>query len=103
MSAVPREGPGPGETRETRLRRLRLRSWRRGIKEMDLILGRFADTALADLSGEDLDRYDALLSENDQDLYAWVSGQVPVPAAHAPIVARIAGQAATGPAGGRPG
>jgi antitoxin CptB len=93
-SLVPREGRGEGETHETRLRRLRLRSWRRGIKEMDLILGRFADDRLASLSVEDLDRYDALLSENDQDLYAWVSGQRPPPPAHETIVLRVAEHAA---------
>ena len=57
------------ETREIRLRRLRLRSWRRGIREMDLILGGFADAALAGLDAELLDAFDMLLSENDHDLY----------------------------------
>ena len=60
------------ESAETRLRRLKMRSWRRGMKEMDLILGHFADDALASLDGADLDAYEAMLSENDQDLYLWV-------------------------------
>ncbi|MDU9006802.1 succinate dehydrogenase assembly factor 2 [Sedimentitalea todarodis] len=68
------------EPRDTRVRRLRMRSMRRGIKEMDLILSAFADANLASMTADDLDLYDALLDENDQDLYQWVTGQVPTPA-----------------------
>ncbi len=81
------------ETPENRLRRLRMRSWRRGTREMDLILGPFADKALAALSGADLDAYETLLSENDQDLYLWVSMPDTAPAAHVPIIARIRAEA----------
>jgi antitoxin CptB len=62
---------------------------RRGIKEMDLILSRFAQARLHGLDAEDLDRYEALLDQNDQDLYQWVSGQTEAPAALAPIVKAI--------------
>ncbi len=48
---------------------------RRGIKEMDLILSRYADLRLADLSEVQLATYDRLLDENDHDLYQWVSRQ----------------------------
>ncbi|MEZ5675680.1 antitoxin CptB [Thalassovita litoralis] len=65
-----------GETHENRLKRLSMRSMRRGIKEMDIILSRYADAKLAAMSDDELTEYDALLSENDQDLYQWVSGQV---------------------------
>ena len=61
---------------ETRLKRLRMRSWRRGIKEMDLILGGFADEVLSDLGDDALDRYEALLTENDHDLYRWVTARI---------------------------
>lgn len=74
------------ESAETRLRRLKMRSWRRGMKEMDLILGHFADGPLATLGAADLDAYEAVLSENDQDLYLW-------------ITVRINGGAGRGPAG----
>ena len=57
------------------LKRLRMRSWRRGIKEMDLILGAFADDRLAELGEEERRLYDEMLSENDHDLYRWISGQ----------------------------
>ncbi|EAR49437.1 TPR repeat family protein [Oceanicola granulosus HTCC2516] len=78
------------ERHETRLKRLRMRSMRRGMKEMDLLLMAFADARLAGLSGSELDAYERLLEESDQDLYAWISGAAPVPAAHAPLIARIA-------------
>lgn len=64
------------ETAEIRLRRLKMRSWRRGMKEMDLILGHFADGPLSELSPKDLDAYEAVLTENDQDLYLWVTARV---------------------------
>ena len=75
---------------EARLKKLRMRSWRRGMKEMDLILGPYGDTALQTLSPQELDDYERLLSENDQDLYLWVTGATPCPPEHAPLIARIA-------------
>lgn len=77
------------EDQETRLRRLRLRSWRRGIKEMDLILGPFADAELAALGEAELEAYERLLEEPDWDLYAWVTGRAETPAAHEAMVARL--------------
>ena len=67
------------ESQEARLKRMQLRSMRRGIKEMDLILGAFARDRLGSLSEPELLLYDALLSENDQDLYSWVTGREPAP------------------------
>ena len=74
---------------QARLRRLRLRAWRRGTKEMDLILGPWADAHLAGLSAGDLERFEALMEENDQDLYAWITGQMPAPQAHATLLDTI--------------
>ena len=68
------------EAREHRLKRLAMRSMRRGIKEMDIILSRYAEAKLEAMSDAQLDAYDRLLSENDQDLYQWVSGQKQAPA-----------------------
>jgi antitoxin CptB len=81
------------EARATRIRRLRLRSMRRGIREMDLILSAFAEAALETLPEAELARYDALLAENDHDLYQWISGQAAPPARFAPLVLRIAAHA----------
>jgi antitoxin CptB len=77
------------ETAEHRLKRMAMRSWRRGTKEMDLILGPFADARLATLDAADLDLYELLLEENDQDLIGYVLGQTPSPAPLAPLVAVI--------------
>ncbi|MBV7410298.1 succinate dehydrogenase assembly factor 2 [Maritimibacter sp. DP1N21-5] len=82
------------ETDEARLKRLAMRSWRRGTKEMDIILGHFCDDRLAEMSKDDLDLYDALLAENDQDLYQWVTGQVAAPERFSPLIATIADHAA---------
>ena len=84
------------EDHETRLKRLRMRSMRRGIKEMDILLVRYADARLSALDAGELDAYEALLDENDQDLYQWISGQQPAPQAHAPMVADIFRVAARG-------
>lgn len=84
------------ETRDTRLRRLTMRSMRRGIKEMDIILMAYAKARLEQMSEAELDAYDALLSENDQDLYQWVSGQAPVPDDLAPLISDIARVTADG-------
>ncbi|WP_233092598.1 MULTISPECIES: succinate dehydrogenase assembly factor 2 [Paracoccaceae] len=96
---VAKEGAVPGESHDARLRRMRMRSWRRGIKEMDLVFGPFADAGLAGLTAEELDLYDRLLSENDQDLLTWVLGTVPAPDWTAPLLPRIADFAATRLAG----
>ncbi|GIX14834.1 MAG: succinate dehydrogenase assembly factor 2 [Paracoccaceae bacterium] len=77
------------ETPEIRLRRLRLRSHRRGMKEMDLILGRFADAELAGLDGAGLDLYERLLEQGDQDLWRWVTGAEAPPAPLGGLIARI--------------
>lgn len=71
----------PPETTEQRRKRLRFRSWHRGTREMDLILGRFADAHIATMSAEQLDRYAALLENSDPDIYEWLVGRAVPPAA----------------------
>ncbi len=83
------------ELPEHRLKRLRMRSWRRGTKEMDLILGPFADARLDGLSVAEIDIYDKLLDENDQDLLPWVLGQNPAPDALVGLIAIIGQHART--------
>lgn len=70
---------GMDETLQTRLKRLKIRSWRRGMKEMDLILGGFADRELHRLSAKDLDAYEALMTQNDPDIYSWITGAAKTP------------------------
>ncbi|MGB8621288.1 MAG: succinate dehydrogenase assembly factor 2 [Paracoccaceae bacterium] len=86
------------ETRENRLRRMKMRAWHRGTKEMDIILGGYADARLTALADDRLAMLDALMEENDQDLYQWVTGQRPAPAEFAGLVDEIAAHA-----GARPG
>lgn len=85
------------EPHEIRLRRLHMRSIRRGIKEMDLILTRYSETRLATLSPEKLDVYEAMLAENDQDLYQWVSGQSDAPDFFRALISDIQDTAFKGP------
>lgn len=68
-----------GEDLSMRRRRLRYRAWHRGTKEMDLVLGPFADAHLDLLDAPELDRLEALMDEEDTDLLKWVMGQEPVP------------------------
>ena len=77
------------ETRDVRLKRLAMRSMRRGIKEMDLILSTYADRHLADMDDTSLDVYEALLAENDQDLYQWVTGQSAPPGEYIELILNI--------------
>ena len=65
-----------------RLKKLRFRAWRRGFREADLILGPFADHHLEKLSPAQLDEFEALLDQPDQDLYAWIIGTSPTPPEH---------------------
>lgn len=83
------------ETAEARLKRMAMRSWRRGTKEMDLVLGPYADAHLAAMEEAKLALYDQLLEENDQDLLPWVLGQNPAPARFAALMAEIAAFART--------
>jgi antitoxin CptB len=68
----------------TAIRRKRLlhQSRYRGRLESDLLFGRFASVHLAGLDRAQLDRYEALLAESDQDLFAWIFGNEPVPSRH---------------------
>jgi len=78
------------ETPEARLKRLKMRSWRRGMKEMDLILGPYADQHLAQMAVDDIERYDQMLNENDQELYRWITGQDTPPKALIALLEKIA-------------
>ena len=64
---------------ENRRKKLRFRSWHRGTREMDLLLGRFADRHIQTLSEDELDLFSTVLRCPDQDLYNWVTGKLPWP------------------------
>ena len=65
---------------ETERKRLIFRSWHRGTREMDLLLGSFADAHVPDFGEAELAQYEEILSHSDPDLYDWISGRVAVPA-----------------------
>jgi antitoxin CptB len=67
------------EIPDPRRKRLLFRSWHRGTKEADLILGRFAERNLSSFSEDQLARYEALLERSDPEIYAWISGSEAVP------------------------
>lgn len=77
------------ENRETRLKRLRLRSWRRGIKEMDLMFGTFADEEMHTLTDAQLDDHETLMAEHDQDLLVWFTGQKDTPSELKDALSRV--------------
>lgn len=77
------------ESADERLKRLKIRAWRRGTREMDLILGAFADRELAAMTAAELDLFEQVLAENDHDLYGWISGAAAGPAAYAGLFARL--------------
>lgn len=64
---------------DARRRRLLFRCWHRGIREMDLVLGRFADEHLASLSDVELTELEGWLDIPDQQMFAWVNGMEPAP------------------------
>ena len=73
-----------------RLKRLRYRSWHRGWKETDLILGQFADENLGNMDAATVDVYEKLLDENDADIWDWLVGKLPPKdAAYMPILAAL--------------
>ncbi len=75
---------------DTRRRRLLFRSWHRGTREADLILGGFADDLLPVLNDGELDQYEHLLDAPDTDLVTWVTGERPVTPEHdTPLFRRL--------------
>jgi antitoxin CptB len=63
-----------------RQRRILFRSWHRGMREADLILGRFADAEIAKLCESELDDYECLLEAADWDIFSWITGETAPPA-----------------------
>ena len=75
---------------EPRRKRALYQAWHRGTKEMDILLGEFADARIAVLPEAHLNDLEALMEENDQDLFSWVIGSVPVPEARrTPVFAAL--------------
>ncbi len=89
---------------EIRVKRARARAWRRGFREADLILGPFADTHVPGMGVEQLSQFEALLEQNDHDVYDWVVGTTPAPAEFDnEVLAALRARAWSGPAGSNGG
>jgi antitoxin CptB len=73
----------------SRKKRLLFRSWHRGTRESDLILGRFAEAHLDRFDEAQLDRYEALLQCSDAEIFDWVSGRAPPPPEYDHDVTRL--------------
>jgi antitoxin CptB len=68
---------------DDRRKRLLFRCWHRGTREMDLILGRFADAEIARLTEDELAQFERLIDVSDHDLYAALTGNAPLAAEYA--------------------
>ncbi|GAA0781125.1 succinate dehydrogenase assembly factor 2 [Roseibium denhamense] len=99
------ETQAPHETgdqpRDPRRKKILFRCWHRGMKEMDLLLGGFANAEIDKLNDAELSELEHLLTAHDQDLYAWITGRKPLPPEwDGPLYRRIIAYHETaGPAG----
>jgi antitoxin CptB len=75
---------------DVRRKRLRFRAWHRGTREMDLLLGRFADAEIDRFDDQTLSTFEALLEVADPELYAWVLGNIEAPPLYdTPLLRRL--------------
>jgi antitoxin CptB len=74
---------------EVRRKRLLFRSWRRGTRESDLLLGSFAGQHVAAWGVAELDRYEALLEASDAEIFEWIAGRLAPPAEHDTDILRL--------------
>jgi len=65
---------------DPRRRKLLFRSWHRGMREMDLVMGKFADAEISRLSEAELDEYERLIELPDGELLGWITGEQEIPA-----------------------
>ena len=70
-------------------KRLSIRSWRRGTKELDLILGQFSDNNLTELKISELNLYEQFLSNDDYLIYNWLFGKEDSPEMFKSLIKRI--------------
>jgi antitoxin CptB len=77
---------------DERRRRILFRSWRRGVREMDLIMGRFADTYLPAMTEDELAEFERLLDVPDPQALGWIiGGEEPPREFTTPLFARLRG------------
>ena len=75
---------------DVRRRKLLFHAWHRGMRETDLILGRFADATIVQLTDAELTQFEHLMEVPDRELLAWITGEAAVPPAHeTPLFRRL--------------
>lgn len=67
-------------------KKIRFRAWRRGFREMDLLMGSFADKFMESMQDEEVEEFERLLATPDWEVYAWIIGQKPIPDNHKSVV-----------------
>lgn len=73
---------------DVRRRQILFRSWHRGMRETDLLIGRFADAEIARLNESELAAFEDLLEVSDRDIFGWLTGELQVPPAYDTAVFR---------------
>lgn len=74
---------------DERRKKLRIRAWRRGFRELDMIMGAFADRRIAAMTHAELDDFERFLDAPDQDVYAWIIGETPPPLFDTPLLTAL--------------
>jgi antitoxin CptB len=75
---------------DPRRRKALFRSWHRGTREMDLVLGRFADAEIHKLDDDEMEVFELLMEAPDRDLFTWLTGSAETPANYdTPVFQRI--------------
>jgi antitoxin CptB len=75
---------------DLRRRKLLFRAWHRGLREVDLILGRFADSNIEQLTDAELSEFEGLMDIPDGELLVWLTGEADVPVSHdGPLFRRL--------------
>jgi len=74
---------------DARRRRILYRSWHRGTREMDLLMGRFADALIVDMSEDDVADFEQLIEIEDPDLFAWLASGTPDAPFNTPVFHRF--------------
>jgi len=75
---------------DERRRKILFRAWRRGLREMDLVMGQFADAHLPAMSEDELDEFERLMNAPDPEVLAWITGEAPTPEEFdTPLFARL--------------
>lgn len=93
---LPSHGPADATSRsapdilDPRRKRALFRAWHRGTRELDLVMGRFADREIATLSEDELGEFERLMEEPDPEVYDWIIARaIPPKVFDTPLLGRL--------------